>query len=79
MQMSKEKVRCHVLVPPWRVEGDVYVVSDSRLTDTLNAKQDAFFAVTDAVVFDLASGAELYRPDYLALNRTSVAAVFPVE
>lgn len=78
MHTSKDKVRCILVIATWQIEGDVHVLSDSRLTDTLNAKTKGFFAVTDAVVTDVASGRELFRPPYMAVNRDSIALVFPL-
>lgn len=79
MQTPKDKVRCVMVVGSWRVEGDVHVLSGSRLTDTLNAKAQGFFAVTDAIVSDVASGDILYTPRYIAVNRATVAVIVPVE
>lgn len=78
MQTSKDKVRCVLVVGSWRVVGDVHVLTGSRLTDTLNAKVKGFFAVTDAVITDLSTGEELFAPEYMAVNRDSVAVVFPL-
>lgn len=79
MQTPKEKVRCVLAVGSWRVEGDVHVVAGSRLTDTLNAKAQGFFAVTDAVITDLVTNEPIAKPGYIAINRSRVSAVFPVE
>jgi len=79
VQTPKDKVRCIMVVGTWRVEGDVHVLSGSRLTDTLNAKVQGFFAVTDAVISDLATGDVLHSPHYIAVNRSTVSLVFPVE
>jgi hypothetical protein len=79
MYASKDRLRCVVVLQGWRVEGDVHVIAGSRLTDAMNAKSNEFIAVTDAVVFDINSGAELYRPPYIALNRGLVSAIFPAD
>lgn len=79
MYTPKEKIRCVIAVEGWRIEGDVNVVSGSRLTDALNSRSKDYIAVTDAVVFDAATGQELYRPAYVAVNRLTASAVFPVE
>jgi hypothetical protein len=54
------------------------MVSGSRLSDMLNSGNRAFLALTDAVVRDAASGAELSRPGFLAINRASVEVIYPV-
>lgn len=75
----KDKVRCVLIVSGWRIEGDVHVLTGSRLTDSLNSKAKDFFAITDGTVFDLSTGKALYRPEYLAVNRSAISVVFPVE
>lgn len=79
MYTPKDKIRCVMVVEGWRIEGDVHVVSGSRLTDALNSRSKDYIAVTDAVVFDASTGQELYRPAYVAVNRLTASAVFPVE
>ena len=54
-------------------------MSGSRLTDALNSRSKDYIAVTDAVVSDVSTGQELYRPAYVAVNRLTVFAVFPLE
>jgi hypothetical protein len=63
----------------WRIEGQVHVLAGSRLTDSLNSKAKDFIAVTDAVIYDATTGRKLFDPDYVAVNRDSIIAVFPVE
>ncbi len=79
MYTTKERLRCILALEHWRIEGEVHLLEGSRLTDSMNSKSRDFIAVTDAVVFDIVSGRELFRTPYLAVNRTLVAAVFPVE
>lgn len=75
---SKDKVRVVVATASYRVEGEMYVLSGSRLTDALNSKAKDFFAITDAKVYDLKSNALLYEPAYMAVNRDAIALVFPL-
>ncbi len=35
--------------------------------------------MTDAVISDAQSGAELHRPSYVAINREAITAIFPLE
>lgn len=78
MATSNDKIRCVMVVASWRVEGDVHVLSGSRLTDALNSKTKDFIAVTDAIVSDVGSGQELFRPPYLAVNRRNLSVIFPL-
>ena len=80
-QVSLLHVEKIATTPPeiYRVEGEMYVLAGSRLTDALNSKARDFLAVTDAQVFDLSSNALLYKADYLAVNRDAIAIIIPVE
>ncbi len=78
MYTSKDKVRCVLAVESWRVEGDIHVLEGSRLTDSMNSKAKDFIAVTDAVVYDVSTGRELFRPPYIAVNRARMSAIFPI-
>lgn len=79
MYTSKDKVRCIMVASTWRIEGDVHVLAGSRLTDAMNSKAKDFVAVTEAVVYDASTGKELFRPPYVAVNRASIAVIFPAE
>ncbi len=79
MYTTKDKLRVVVVVNNWRIEGDMHVLAGSRLTDALNSKSKDFLAITDALVFDALSGKQLFKPEYLAVNRDAVSVVFPLE
>ncbi len=79
MYATKDRIRIVVMMERFRVEGDIHVPSGSRLTDALNSKSKDFFAITDARLYDIKSGALLYEPSYLALNRDAIGCLFPVE
>jgi len=76
---NKDKVKVIVATSSYRIEGEMYVLSGSRLTDALNSKAKDFLAVTDAEVFDVASGERLYAAAYLAVNRDAISVIFPAE
>jgi hypothetical protein len=57
----------------------MHVLAGSRLTDALNSKAKDFFAITSAKVHDLRTGEILFEPEYLAVNRASIACIFPLE
>lgn len=75
---NKDKVRVVIATPVYRIEGDMYVLSGSRLTDALNSKAKDFFAITDAQVYNMESGDLLYEPEYLAVCRQGIVTIFPV-
>ena len=75
---NKDRVRVVIATPMYRIEGEMYVLSGSRLTDALNSKAKDFFALTDAKVFRIDSGELVYEPSYLAVNRDAIAMIFPL-
>ncbi len=75
---NKDRVRVAIATQMYRIEGEMYVLSGSRLTDALNSKAKDFFALTDAKVYSLTTDQLLYEPSYLAVNRDSIAMVFPL-
>jgi hypothetical protein len=77
--VSKAKVRVVAVVEGWRIEGDMHILSGSRLTDAINSKAKDFLAVTDASIFDASSGAVLFETPYLALNRDAISMIFLAE
>ena len=79
MYTEKEQVRCVMVVRDWRIEGDMHVLSGSRLTDALNSKAKDFLAVTNVKVYDARTGDMLFTPPYIAVNRESIACIFPLE
>lgn len=75
---NKDDVRVVIATPVYRIEGDMHVLSGSRLTDALNSKAKDFFAITNTKVFAISTGELLYEPEYLAVNRDSIAMIFPL-
>jgi hypothetical protein len=74
---NKDRVDVVIVTTQYRIEGEMYVLAGSRLTDALNSKAKDFFAITDARVFDTSSGEVLYKPEYIAVARASIVAIFP--
>lgn len=76
MYTNKDKVRVVLIVNTWRIEGDMHVLSQSRLTDALNSKGKDFIVVTDASVFDAVSGQALFEAPFLDVNRLSISVIY---
>ncbi len=76
---SKDRVRVTIITDSHHIEGEMYVLAGSRLTDALNSKAKDFLAVTNAKVKSLEGGKVLYEPDYLAVNREAIMVIFPVD
>lgn len=76
---SKDKVRVVIITDRFRIEGEMHVLAGSRLTDALNSKAKDFLAVTAVEMYSLDSGELAYESAYVAVNRDSIAAIFPLE
>ena len=79
MYTQKDRVRVVIISAEYRVEGDFHLLAGSRLTDSLNSKSKDFFAVTDAKVYLPGGDSPLYSPSYIAVNRSSIAAILPID
>ena len=68
-----------IITKDHRIEGDMYILEGSRLTDALNSKGKDFYAITDAKIWKVGDEALLASPSYVAVARESISAIFPVE
>jgi hypothetical protein len=79
MQTQKDKMAVVVLVGDWRVEGDIHILADSRLTDALNSRSKDFLAITDATIQDAKTGVLIARTSFLDINRTSISLIYTID
>jgi hypothetical protein len=79
MYTYKDRVRVMIVTNGFRIEGDFHVLAGSRLTDALNSKAKEYFAITDAKVYGIGEDQVLFTPPYVAVNRASIACIFPIE
>lgn len=76
---SKDRIKVTIATTMYRIEGEMHVLSGSRLTDALNSKSKDFLAITDAKVYDITGNQLLFEPSYMAVGRESITIVFPME
>jgi hypothetical protein len=79
VKTNKEKVSVVVYVDDWRIEGDLHVLADSRLTDALNARMKDFLAITDAKIFDARTGDLQTTASFIDINRNSISLIHTVD
>jgi hypothetical protein len=60
-----------------RIRGHIYIRPGERVKDQVN-QEEHFIAVTEATLYDLA-GEELYRCDFLLVNREHIVWVLPAD
>lgn len=75
--ISKESVSVMIQTITHFIEGRIHIQPGERLKDGIN-QNEPFIAITDAVIRDL-SGKEVYRGDFMAVNRSHVIWLLPVE
>ncbi len=75
---KKDSIRVMIITKDHRIEGDMYVLEGSRLTDSLNARGKDFYALTDAKIYRVSDDKLLAAPQYVAVARESITAIFPV-
>jgi hypothetical protein len=73
--ITKEAVAVVIQTPTHRIRGNIYVRPGERIKDQIN-QEDSFLAVTEAILYDLA-GEELYRSNFLLVNREYLIWLLP--
>lgn len=75
---KKDTVRVMVITKDHRIEGDMHILEGSRLTDSLNSRGKDFYALTNAKIFQLVGDELIASPEYVAVAREGMTAIFPV-
>ena len=73
--ISKEAIPVIIQTLTHRIQGNIHLRPGERLKDEIN-QFEIFNAITEAKIFDH-SGKELYRSDFLALNRDHIIWILP--
>ncbi len=78
-KVKKDKLTVVILTRDHRVHGEVHIQPGTRLTDFVNSKPDnGFIAVTNAEVVPLSKTEDVFRTDYLAINKSYITMVYPL-
>ena len=73
--VSKKKIPVAILTLRNRVEGNIYVTKNFRMTDLLNSAEVTFIAVTEAKVYSLETGELIEEPEFISINKHHVTLV----
>jgi hypothetical protein len=73
--ITKEAVPALIQTLTNRIKGHIYIRPGERVKDQVN-QEEHFLAVTEAILYDLV-GEELYRCDFLLVNREHIVWVLP--
>ena len=74
-RIKKEKVLVEIQTLQNRIEGNVYLLPKTRITDTLNQEGSHFIPVTDAKIYSLKSGGLVDEAEFVAINKNHVVLI----
>ena len=75
LRIPKDRKQVIIYTNNHRIEGEIYLVADSRLTDELNVRAKEFFAVKNAKVYSLHGDTFMHSVDFLTVNKNSIEMV----
>lgn len=75
LRIPKERKEVIIYTRNQRVEGEIYLVSDSRISDELNVRAREFIAVTNARVYTLHGDTLLHSADFVSVNKHAVDVI----
>ncbi len=75
LRIPKERKQVVIYTRNHRIEGEIYLVADSRLTDELNVRARDFFAVTNAKVYSLQGDNFLHSVDFVTVNKSAIELI----
>ena len=75
LRIPKERKNVTIYTRNHRIEGEIYLVADSRLTDELNVRARDFFAITNATIYSLHGDNFLHSVDFVTVNKNAVEVI----
>lgn len=75
LRIPKERREVVIFTRNHKIEGEIYLLMDSRLSDELNMRVREFIPVTNAKVFTLSGDSLLHSADFLSVNKHSIDLV----
>lgn len=80
MHTKKEKMRVEIYTNQHRIEASLHIFAGARLTDIMQSRETAsFFALTDVIAYDIVSGSELFRADFVDISRNHIVMLRPLD
>lgn len=79
LRIPKDRKEVVIYTRNHRVEGEIYLVADSRISDELNVRAREFLAVTNARVFTLVGDSLLHEADFVTVNKHAVDLILSKE
>lgn len=75
LRIPKERREVIVFTRNHKIEGEMYLLMDSRISDELNVRVREFIPVTNAKVYTLSGDSLLYTTDFITVNKHSIDLV----
>lgn len=76
--MSTPRTQVVILTRKFRIEGEIDLIPGARLTDFMNAVNQNFMVVTDALVVDH-DGQEILRGMFIDVLVSNIEIILPAE
>lgn len=73
--VSKKKIPVSILTLRNRIDGNLYVTKNFRMTDMLNSSEVIFVAVTEAKIYSLETGEMTEETDFVSINKNHITLV----
>jgi hypothetical protein len=75
LRIPKERREVVIFTRNHKIEGEIYLLMDSRVSDELNVRIREFIPVTNAKIFSLSGDSLMYTADFLSVNKHSIDLV----
>lgn len=75
LRIPKERKEVVIFTRNHKIEGEIYLLMDSRISDELNVRVREFIPVTNARVFSLNGDSLLYTADFVTVNKHAIDLV----
>lgn len=75
LRIPKERREVVVFTRNHKIEGEMYLLMDSRISDELNVRVKEFIPITNAKIFSLSGDSLLFSTDFVTVNKSSIDLV----
>ena len=75
LRVPKERREVIIFTRNHKIEGEMYLLMDSRISDELNVKAKEFVPLTNARIYNLRGDSLMYVTDFLTINKHSIDMV----
>lgn len=77
--ISREEIKVIIFVPSCRIEGNIHLPREGRISDFLSSQTKKFFPVTEAKVFSTMPQSQkfIYKTPFMTVNRRYVITLIP--